>query len=158
RHAAGGVALVADLLVVHALEFARGLLDRALDHVAGHVGAEGLVHRAAQARVGRRITAAGARGHRDLADDLGEDLAPLRVLRVLAVLDVRPLGMACHGNALEPKGKDRNYRRRRQGGPRRAPRAGPRLATAAAPGSGPVRPAPIVSGRTAPSGGRRRPA
>src|SRR5690606_6280424 len=91
-------------------------LDRTLDHVLGHVGAERLVHGAAQARVGSRVTAAGAGGHRNLADDLGEDLAPLRVLGVLAVLDVRPLGMTGHSKPNDDL----------RGGPIIGPRAGSR--------------------------------
>src|SRR5690606_3927018 len=96
RDPARGVAFVADLLVVHAFQLTGGLLDRALDDVLGHVRGQRLVHRGTQARVVARVAATGARGNRDLADELGEDLAPLRVLCALAVLDVGPLGMACH--------------------------------------------------------------
>ena len=47
-----------------------------------------------------RVTAADARGDRHLADDLGEDLAPLGVERTLLVLDGVPLGMSGHGMLL----------------------------------------------------------
>jgi hypothetical protein len=56
----------------------------ALDHVLGHVHVQALVDRRAQPRVAGRVAAAGARRDRDLADDLGEDLAALGILRVLA--------------------------------------------------------------------------
>jgi len=32
----------------------------------------------------------------DFLDEAGEDLAALRILAALAVLDVRPLAVACH--------------------------------------------------------------
>src|SRR5690606_18942377 len=94
RHAAGRVALVADLLVLHALQLAGRLLDRALDHVLGHVDRQALVDRGAQARVAAGVAAAGAGGDADLADDLGENLAALRVGGVLACFDGRT---ASHG-------------------------------------------------------------
>src|SRR5690606_24805080 len=85
--AAGGVTLVAHLLVLDALELAGGLLDRALDHVLRHVGRQALVGGAAQARVAGRVAAAGPGRDGDLADELGEDLAAARVLGVLARVD-----------------------------------------------------------------------
>ena len=45
---------VITLLVAHPLQLAGAALDGALDGVLGHVGRQGLVHRQAQARVGRR--------------------------------------------------------------------------------------------------------
>src|SRR5690606_29788539 len=94
--AAGGIALVADLLVVHALELAGRLLDGALDDVLGHVRRQRPVDAAAQPRVAPGIPTAGARGHRDLADQLGEDLPATRILRVLAGLDGRTPAHACY--------------------------------------------------------------
>src|SRR3546814_7953873 len=58
RHAARRVALVADLLVLDALQLAGGLLQRALDGVLGHVDRQALVDRRAQARVVGRLGAA----------------------------------------------------------------------------------------------------
>src|SRR5690606_10979046 len=98
RDTARAVALVPDLLVRHALKVAGPALRRALDRVARHVRAEALVDGGAEPRVRRRVTAAEARGRRDLADQLREQLPALRVLRVLAVLDVRPFRMAGHQN------------------------------------------------------------
>ena len=90
------VALVADLLVVHAVEAARAALDRALDVVLGHVVLVRLVDGEPQPRIHVRIAAAHARGDGDFLDEAGEDLAALGVLAALAVLDVRPLAVACH--------------------------------------------------------------
>src|SRR5690242_7063983 len=87
RHAARRVAFVTHFLVSDAFEFAGRLLDRALDGVLGHVGVERLVYRGAQARVAGRIAATGARGHADLARQLGEHATAARVLRVLAAFD-----------------------------------------------------------------------
>src|SRR4249919_2125793 len=87
RDAAGGIAFVADFLVFDAFQFAGGLLDRALDHVLGHVRRQRLVDRDAQPRIVRRLAATGARGDRNLADDLGEDLAAPGILGVLAAFD-----------------------------------------------------------------------
>src|SRR5256885_1946140 len=53
--AADAIAFVADFLVGHAFEVARGLVDVALDVVGRHVGRLGLFHRQAQARVGAEI-------------------------------------------------------------------------------------------------------
>src|SRR5690606_12265714 len=92
--AAGGVALVAHFLVLDAFELAGGLLDRALDHVLGHVRRQCLVHRRAQARVVVRIAPAGAGGDADLADQLGENLAALGIAGVLARFD---RGTTTHG-------------------------------------------------------------
>src|SRR3546814_4325187 len=72
RHAARRVALVADLLVLDALQLAGGLLQRALDGVLGHVDRQALVDRRAQARVVGRLGAALAGRDGDFADDLGE--------------------------------------------------------------------------------------
>ena len=96
RRAAGAVALVAHLLVGHAVELAAAALDRVLHAVLRHVGFARLVHREAQPRVDVRIAAAELRGHRDLLDQPREHLAFLGVRRRLAVLDVRPLAVACH--------------------------------------------------------------
>src|SRR6185437_5364442 len=84
RDAARRVAFEMQFLVDHAFEFTGGLLDRAFDVVLGHRRGDGLVHRAAQARIAVDVAAAGARGNHDLAHQLGEGLAALGVLRVLA--------------------------------------------------------------------------
>src|SRR5262249_52761290 len=96
RGAADAVALVADFLVVHAFEVARGLVDVALDRVGGHVGRLGLVHREAKPRVRRQVTAALPRGDHDLADHARPHLPALFVLATLAMLDVRPFAVSGH--------------------------------------------------------------
>jgi hypothetical protein len=98
RRAADAVALVADLDVIDAFEFAGALLDRGVDLVLGHVDALALVDRHAQARVEARVAAAHLGGDGDFLGDLGEGRAALFVLATLAVLDVGPFGMSGHVN------------------------------------------------------------
>src|SRR5207249_11640455 len=95
-HSAGAVALEGDVLVGHAFQLAGPLLDGALDVVGGHVHGLGLLDRGAQAGVRVGVTTAEAGGDRQLADDLGEDLAPLGIEGALLVLDGSPLGMSGH--------------------------------------------------------------
>ncbi len=94
--AAGAIALVAHLLVVLALAAAGAALDRALDRVLGHVGLARRDHRRAQPRIGVGVGQAAARRGGQFADELGEDLGALFVLRALAVHDVLELGMTSH--------------------------------------------------------------
>ena len=101
-HAARGVALVVDGLVVDPLEAAGGPLDGPLDGVGGHRRLPGLGVHGAQGGVGRHVGPALARRHLDLAQDLGEDLGPHLVLGALLVLDGGPLGMAGHGTSSGP--------------------------------------------------------
>ncbi len=96
RRTAGRIALVAHLLVGVAVHTAAAALDGAVDGVSGHVGGQRLVDGRAQPRVGVGITAALAGGHGDLADELGEELAPLGVLGRLAELDVGPFAVSGH--------------------------------------------------------------
>src|SRR5690606_26101713 len=96
-HATGRIALVADLFVLDAFQLTGRLLDGALDHILGHVRGQALVHGHAQARVVVGVASTAARGNADLADDLGENLAALRVRRVFAVLDG---GASTHGVTL----------------------------------------------------------
>jgi hypothetical protein len=92
--------LVADLLVVRAVQAAHAALDGALDVVLRHVVVGGFIHRQPKARVHVRVTPAHARGDGDFLDEAGKDLAALRILAPLAVLDVRPLAVACHSGSL----------------------------------------------------------
>ena len=55
-------------------------------------------HGGAQARVAGRVRQAGPRGHRDLADQLGELPGAPRILRALAVHDVLELRMPGHSD------------------------------------------------------------
>jgi len=91
RRTPGPVALVDDLLVVHALQFAGALLDAALDVVLGHVFGPGRQDRRPEPGVAQLVAAAHAGGHRDLLDQLGENLAALGIVGALLVLDARPL-------------------------------------------------------------------
>src|SRR6185295_16310041 len=97
RHPRRAVALVADLLVVGALQLAGALLDRALDVLVGHVRFLGRVHRYAEARVAGGVPAAQPGRHGQLLDDLVEELALGGAHRLLLALDLRPAVVAGHG-------------------------------------------------------------
>src|SRR5690606_1115323 len=71
---------------------------RAVAPLAWQVVGQRLVHCQAQTRVVRRNRAAMLGGDRQLANQLGEDLAPLGVLTPLAVLDIGPFGMTSHNS------------------------------------------------------------
>src|SRR5262249_29369232 len=94
--AAGRVAVVGDLLVRLAGQLAGALLDGALDVVLRHVDFLGGLDRRLQPHVALRIAATIFRRDRDLAEDLGEELAALDVGLALLTLDLRPPRMACH--------------------------------------------------------------
>jgi hypothetical protein len=93
---AGSVPFVRDLLVVHALEGARPLLDRPLDVVERHVRLLGGVDRRAQAGVARGVAAARPCGDGDLLDQLGEVGAAPGIGHGLLALDLLPLAVAGH--------------------------------------------------------------
>ena len=95
-HAAGGIAFVGDLLVIHIAQLARGLLDGAGNIVVGHIIGLGLGDNVAQLAVHIRIAAAFAHGDGNFAADLGEDLATGGVRLALLRLNVMPLGMTGH--------------------------------------------------------------
>src|SRR6266568_4111321 len=97
RHAAGPIALVADLLVSVGVA-ALGLLDRALDVVLGHVLGAGGQDGGAQPRVHVRIGHPELRRHGDLACELREQLGARGILAPLAVHDVLELRMSGHGS------------------------------------------------------------
>src|SRR5262249_19144472 len=98
--AVDSVALVADLLVAHALLRAGAALGRALDRVLGHVLIGRLVDGEPQPRIAGRVGAPELGGNRDLADETAENLAALGVGSRLAVLDVGPLAVAGHGRSV----------------------------------------------------------
>jgi hypothetical protein len=87
------VALVGDLLVRLARELAGALLDGALDVVGRHVRFLRRLHRGLEAHVDLGIAAAVLGGHRDLAQDLREELPALHVGLALLPLDLRPPGV-----------------------------------------------------------------
>src|SRR5262249_26868865 len=93
RGTGDAVTLVADFLVVHALQIAGAALDRALNVVLGHVVVVRLVHRQTQAWIGRGVAAAHARCDRNFLDQARENLAALGVLLAFAVLYVCPLAV-----------------------------------------------------------------
>src|SRR5690606_29408422 len=92
----GADALVEELFVRDALELARALLDGAGDVLARHVRVARGVEGATEPRVTVGVAAAEPRRDRDLLDDLREDLAALRVLGALPVLDRGPFVVAAH--------------------------------------------------------------
>src|SRR5207302_8319095 len=94
--AAGGVALVGNGLVGAALRLARAPLDRPLDGVDRHRRRARLLIHGTQRGVGVEVAAALARRHLELADELGEELAPRLVSGALLVLDRGPLRMTGH--------------------------------------------------------------
>ena len=89
-YAAGAVALVGDLLVGDAFEFAGAALDGALDVVGGHVLGFGGGDGSAEAGVAVGISSALLGGDGDFLDEAGEDLAAFGVKRALLMLDCRP--------------------------------------------------------------------
>jgi len=95
-HAARPVALVVHLFVNSAFDLASAPLDRPLDVVVGHVRRLGLLDCGCQCRVELDVASAFASSDLDGLGELAEQLAPLRVLSALAVLDIRPFGMTCH--------------------------------------------------------------
>ena len=83
------------------MELAGAALNGPLDVVGGHVGRLGGRYGRAQTRVAVGVAAALAGRHRDLSDDLGEDLAALGVGPSLFVFDGAPLAVAGHGASSE---------------------------------------------------------
>ena len=99
RHAAGPVPLVGDLLVVHALELARPLLDGPLDVLQGHRGRLGRVDGEAETGVEVGIPSTLPGGHGDLPDQLGELRSALGVVHRLLALDLGPFAVAGHASS-----------------------------------------------------------
>ncbi len=89
-YAAGAVALVGDLLVGDAFEFAGAALDGAFDVVGGHVLGFGGGDSSAEAGVAVGVSSALFGGDGDFLDEAGEDLAAFGVKRALFMLDCRP--------------------------------------------------------------------
>src|SRR5262249_43115411 len=96
RHAARAVALVDDLLELVRVPAAGRLVDGPLDVVRRHVHRAGLLDRQPEPVVGVGIAAALARRDADLARDLREEGAALRVVGALLALDRGPFGMTGH--------------------------------------------------------------
>ena len=94
--AARPIAFVAHFSISGIVGLAAAAFDGTLDRILGHVRGARRRHRRAQARVLHGIGKARAGGHGQLADQLGEDLGALGVLRALAVHDVLELGVTGH--------------------------------------------------------------
>src|SRR5437667_2205690 len=106
RHDHGHVrrakALVRDLLVLLCVGPSPGrALDRTLDVLLRHRVVTGLVDGDPQAVVGIRVAATLPRGGDDLAGQLGEERATLRVVGALLSLDLRPLAVPGHRSSFE---------------------------------------------------------
>src|SRR5262249_32160536 len=94
--AARAVALVRDLLELFARTAPRTFLDGALDVVRGHVGGLGRLHSGLEPHVGLGIAPAVLGRHRDLSEDLREELPPLHVRLALLPLDLGPPSRSRH--------------------------------------------------------------
>src|SRR5207245_1265990 len=79
-----------------AFDLAGASLHGARDRVVGHRLVLRVGDRLAQSRVARRVASSHARGHRELLDELGEELAAFGVGSALLVFDRGPLRMAAH--------------------------------------------------------------
>ena len=92
--ACGSIALIDDIFVVGTAGlFTRTTLDSALDIIGRHGSLLGLVDGVVQGRVAVRIATTHTCCNLDILDQLGEQLATLRVDGGLLVLGGRPLGM-----------------------------------------------------------------
>src|SRR4029079_10919847 len=89
-------ALVENFLVRGALDFTRASLDGARDRVVRHRLVFGVGDRLAQSRVAARVASSHARRHRELFDELGEELAALGVEGPFFVFDRGPFRVAAH--------------------------------------------------------------
>ena len=90
------ITLVCNLLVFDTFELARPLLDRPLDVFLRHRCCPRGLDRRSQPRITCGIATAELRGHRDLADELGEMSAALGVSRRLVMLDLLPFAVTSH--------------------------------------------------------------
>jgi hypothetical protein len=97
RHSTRSVAFVRDVFVLLPRASACALLDGTLDVVGGHVRGLGGFDRRLEAHIGLGVAPAVLGGHRDLAEDLGEELPSLYVRLALLALDLGPPRMSGHG-------------------------------------------------------------
>ena len=100
RDTTGRVTFIGQLLHVIGFVGAGAASNGAIDGVAGHIGAQRLVHRRAQPRVILWQGAALLGGDDQLANELGEHLAALGILGRLAVLDIGPFTVTGHRSSL----------------------------------------------------------
>ena len=97
--AANAVAFVADFLIVHAFQRARGFFNVAFDCVGRQIGGFGFFHCQAQARVDAQIAATQPGRHHDFTDHPRPHFAPLFVLAAFSVLNIGPFTVSCHGES-----------------------------------------------------------
>jgi hypothetical protein len=90
------IALVHDLLILGAFQFARAALDGTLDIISRHVMLPRLFDGEPQPWVRIGVAATQSRRHDNLACQLGEQLAAHRVLLRFANADIVPLRMSRH--------------------------------------------------------------
>src|SRR5690554_84128 len=96
RHTAWRITFIGQLFNVLVVVSSHAAGNGPVNGVTGHIGTKGLVNDGPQPRVIRRIASTIAGSHRQLPDQLGENLAALSVLRSLAMLDVGPFTMSSH--------------------------------------------------------------
>src|SRR5262249_62031806 len=107
-HAPGRIPLVGAVLVGGAARLQPGAAaDRPVDVVVRYRALLRLLDRVVQGGVAGRVSAAGARRHLDVLDQLGEKLAAPGVHDRLLVLGRRPLRMATHVRSLTMSAKSR---------------------------------------------------
>lgn len=89
------VALVSDLVIIHAFEFAHAAFYRTVNGVVRHVLRLGIGDRLSQPRIRINVAAVtGASRDRDLLDHLRKDLATFGVESAFLVLDSVPLAVS----------------------------------------------------------------
>ena len=96
RDAARTVRFVQHFDVVHAFQFARALLDGAVDVVLGHRHRLRIIDGRTQPGIAAGITSAQLGGHGDFADQPREERTALVVRGGLGALDRFPFTMSCH--------------------------------------------------------------
>ena len=88
------IALVNDLFVDDARQFAGTFFDRTLDIIIRHIRLLRLRHYGAQARIHRRITATSASSERDIFTNHAENLTALSVCSTLCAFDGSPFAVS----------------------------------------------------------------
>ena len=96
RHAAGRIAFVGDLFVIHIAQLACRLLDGAGNIIIGHIVSLRLGNHITQLAIDFRIAAALAHRNRNFTANFRKNLAAGSVSLALFRLNVMPLGMTGH--------------------------------------------------------------
>ena len=98
---ANTVPLVADLFIHNTLQISGRLGDAVLHVLRRHIGCLALFYGQTQARIDTDITAAHAGSDHDLAHHPGPNALALLVLAPLAVLNIGPFAVSCHGKSFK---------------------------------------------------------